>query len=138
MTKGRGQPLPTKLMGVKMQPTLPEHFVKALANLDSRLTCEWEGDHWVIYRRGNNTGIKHRILDLEKEGRYVEPSWWVIDALKMADLWHYNGTTGKWLAEIDQRNDELRERRERRCREDVTEAAKDAWHSGVKRELEAL
>jgi len=118
-------------------PHLPDYFTRALENFDSTLCLQWSGRFWQIWRNAPS-GRRLHIINIERDGRYVEPGDWVFHLLHKIDMARFPGGVTEFLNKLDQENEERERRQEAHNYDEQVEATKDAIWSKTMKELEAI
>jgi len=118
-------------------PPLPQGFERRLTYFDHTLFLKWGGRFWQIWRKAPSGRIVH-ILNIERDGQYVQPGEWVLQLLHQMDAGKWPGGVTEYLNRLDAENEEQQRRIEATADENLLEATKDALWSGAMKELEAI
>lgn len=124
-----------EIISDNMPPVRPERFTRDLKVFDNTLYLKWAGRFWQIWRKAPS-GRNVHILNIERDGEYVQPGDWIFHLLHKMDMATFKGGVTEFLNKLDAENEE-RERRERERREEEQiEATEDALWSKAMKELE--
>lgn len=122
------------------RPNLPAKFEDALRVFDPTLFIAWEPERgareplgrWCIWQRtpseGNPNGKTYVWLLQHPDGSFMEPSYKVVEKLAEIDLRRKGygpGDADRFMREMRQRFDEMKERLEEQAREAIRDNSKD-------------